>query len=40
MKESQHISPKLQQITGILPKDLDTTNLKQEYREHLLDKHQ
>lgn len=39
-QEDEGVSSKLQQITGILPADLDTDNLKQEYHEYLLDKHQ
>ena len=37
---ARNISPKLQQITGTLPQELDTANLRYEYHEHLLDKHQ
>lgn len=39
-QETPHISPKLQQITGILPKDLDPETVKQDYYDYLLDKHQ
>ena len=39
-QEASSVPSKLQQITGILPKDLDTENLKQDYYEHLLEKHQ
>ena len=39
-QEAKNISPKLQQITGILPQELDTANLKHEYHEYLLEKHQ
>lgn len=39
-QETDHISPKLQQITGILPQDLDLKDAKQDYYDHLLDKHQ
>ncbi len=33
------ISPKLQQITGILPQSLGRQNVKQDYYDYLLDKH-
>jgi hypothetical protein len=39
-QEDNDISPKLQQITGILPKNIETSDLKQEYHDYLLDKHQ
>lgn len=39
-QKAKNVSPKLQQITGILPHELDKANLKHEYHEHLLEKHQ
>lgn len=39
-REDNDISPKLQQITGILPNDIDTSDIRQEYHDYLLDKHQ
>lgn len=39
-QEADHISPKLQQITGIFPQDIDIQDTKQDYYEYLLDKHQ
>ena len=34
-----HVSPKLHEVIGVLPQDLDTQAVKQDYYEHLLDKH-
>lgn len=39
-QEDKDISPKLQQITGILPDNIEPSDIKHEYHDYLLDKHQ
>ena len=39
-QENSTISPKLAQITGILPDSLDTSTIRREYHDYLLSKHQ
>ena len=39
-RENTDISPKLHRISGILPKNIDTSDTSEDYYDHLLDKHQ
>lgn len=39
-QSNAEISPLLQQITGILPQNIDVSKARKEYHDYLLDKHQ